>query len=162
MAVIQLRTRVRIHSTVIKSFDLPGGMVHEAVRKWGQEVKELAQITCPIDTGELRERHYSFVRQAPLGPECLVGATAPHALWVHEGTRVEDIGYIGPYGTFHKPISSTRPIQIGFTKRGGIKSYAPRMALRTGIFRVNVAGQEPQRWLANALAAVVHINRIGS
>ena len=107
-----VQVRVDLHQTAIRNFLYsPGGPVVRGVRGWAQEVRATAVVKAPKDTGELAGS--SSVEMNTL-PGLVVGVirfSAPHAMWVHEGT--------GVYGPRRRPITARGRVMRFRGRRGG-------------------------------------------
>lgn len=83
--------RVRVYDSRIQSMFAPGGDVWGFARKLGRETMITAQdappLGAPEDTGQLKLGIEFSVTPVPHGCITTVRSTAPHSLWVHEGTR---------------------------------------------------------------------------
>jgi HK97 gp10 family phage protein len=98
-------------------------------------VAAAAQRLAPVRTGTLRNSITATVIRN-FEPKGVVEATAPYALFVHNGT-----GIYGPRG---RPIVPVRARVLAFPGRDG------RM-----VFARSVRGQRPQPFLTNALHEVL-------
>ena len=138
--------RVVIHDSRIAELSLPGGDVYRFTSKLAKQTQAMARGICPVGgptagypPGYLYGKHYRRVIGLPKGCVGYVGNSAPHALWVHEGTT--------------GPIYPTRGqwLRVPSLRRTGRLRYT---------YRRSVAGQSAQPWLENAMVAVISANRL--
>jgi hypothetical protein len=135
------RIRVVIHDSRIQGMGMPGGDVWKFTRRLARETESVARGNCPFGgptagypPGTLFRAHYVSVTPLPHGCLGYVGNHAPHALWVHEGTRT--------------PITPTTSKWLKIPWGRG------------HVFRRAVRGQRSQPWLSNALHVVMGAHRL--
>lgn len=102
-----------------------------------RNVANRAKVLSPVRTGRLRGQITPTVVIEGGLPVGLVTASAPHSLFVHEGT--------GIYGPTGRPIVSKRP--------GGVLRFPGKGG--TVIFARSVKGSKPRKFLTEALPAAL-------
>lgn len=142
-----VQVRVDLHHAQIRNFlYAPSGPVSRGVRRWAQEVRQVAMSNTPKATGQLAS---SSAVEMNTHPGLVVGAItfrARHALWVHEGT-----GIYGPRG---RPIRARGRGLLKFPNRGG--AIGPRGGrVRPYVYVRSTRGQPGQPFLTYALYLVM-------
>lgn len=99
-------------------------------------VMRKAKRIAPVDTGLLAASIHRRPTFTVFGPSAVVGSNVNYAILVHEGT-----GIYGPRG---RPITAVRARAMRFTVKGG-----------KTVFAISVRGTRPNRFLKNALDAVL-------
>lgn len=139
--------RVDLHHAQIRNFLYsPSGPIVRGVRRWAQEVRQVAIVNAPKDTGQLAA---SSVVEMNTHPGFVVGVIsfrARHAIWVHEGT-----GIYGPRG---RPITARGRGMLRFpNRRGAVGSRGGQP--RPYVYVRSVRGQPGQPFLVYALYLVM-------
>lgn len=102
-----------------------------------RNVANRAKVLSPVKTGRLRGQIAPTVEVASGLPVGIVTASAPHSLFVHEGT--------GIYGPTGRPITSRRP--------GGLLRFP--VGGGTIVYAHSVKGTRPRPFLRDALPAAL-------
>lgn len=113
------RVRVRIHDRMIDEFTLPGGMVYTFMDQATDTVVTLAREYAPRRSGDLAASVYKAVTPLPRRHwQGTIGARAPYALFVHEGTTgpIYARPAFGPDGKVRlMPVGKTQGVITAFT-----------------------------------------------
>lgn len=129
------RVRVTVNQTAIQSIFLSGGDAFEYARRLGAETMEVAMLSCPFRSGELKNSH-GFTT-TPVGKykcQFTVHNDAEHAMYVHEGTLMV------------APITSTTPGKYMFLRPGPLYDVRKRLWVR---------GQSANPWMERSMEAVL-------
>jgi hypothetical protein len=142
---VAVSVRVDLHHAQIRNFLYsPGGPVVRGVRRWSREVRDVAIINAPKDTGELAGSSLVDMNTHPGFVVGVISFRARHAIWVHEGT-----GIYGPRG---RPIRRRGGGFMRFPNRNGV---GPRGRPRAFVYARSVRGQRGQPFLVYALYLVM-------
>lgn len=136
--------RVDLHRAQIHNFLYnPSGQVGRGVRRWSEQVRSLAVARAPKASGRLTSSSSVTMNTHPGLVVGVVEFSAPHALWVHEGT-----GIFGPRG---------RPIRARAGRVMRFPTGAGGRARRRGAFTYTreVKGQRPRPYLVSALRLIM-------
>ena len=133
--------RVTVHYSTINSLFQAQGPANRWTQRSAERIAAEGRRTAPSRTNQLRQSHfYKPGRPAPYKSGWIVGASAPHAAFVHEGTGVRGAGR----GGSGRVIASPRGKRMGPIMDG----VGPRF-IRYSL------GQSPQPWLEIAAARVM-------
>lgn len=125
--------------------------VGEYGNRMGRQIRDLAINLAPRRSGELKasHRYAGFLKRGPYKVGTRVVNTAPHALYVHEGTR-------GPI--FPRPprlylvvprSADSMPFRTAMTVGQNVRGKIVRGKSPNGYYR-HVRGQAANPWLAEA------------
>jgi hypothetical protein len=141
---VAVSVRVDLHQAALFQFKYgPGGPIVRAASRWSQEVRAIATVIAPKDTGHLAGSSSVTVKTHPGFVVGEISFQARHALWVHEGT-----GIYGPRG---------RPIR---PRVGKVMRFAAPPRLRGAskggfVYARSVRGQRARPFLLTALRLVM-------
>lgn len=131
--------RLVVYDTLIARMSLPGGAIFRWTRRRRELVEHLSIAFAPMRSGELKASINGTYNPRPgrFQVRMEVRASAPHALWVHEGTR-------------------------GLDGRARIKPHPPNKYLRLSpgnghptLYRKSVRGQKANPFMRRALTQVM-------
>jgi hypothetical protein len=137
--------RVDLHSGEIYRFLYsPSGQVVRGVRRWTQQVRTLAVLRVPKNSGQLAGSSTVEMNTHPGFVVGVITFSARHALWVHQGT-----GIYGPRGRpIRKPGGGLMKFPTGARGAGPARG-------RPFTYTRSVRGQRPQPFLVSALSLVM-------
>jgi hypothetical protein len=132
--------RVDLHQAELARFKYsPSGPIFRKVFLWSAEVRAVATVLAPKQTGQLAGSNHVQMNTHAGFVVGEVSFTARHALWVHEGT--------GIYGSRRRPIRA----------HGKAMKFPGRVPGRRGgfIYARTVSGQRGKPFLVMALRLVM-------
>lgn len=130
-------------------------MFQDAAVQWaesmGRRVVNEAKARAPVDNGRLRSSIAYTIELTPTTCVLKVGSDVPYARYVEEGTGIFGPKHRRIYPTTKQALKFPTPHARGPHQRGARR---PRQADRGFLIRRSVAGQPPNPYLKDALAAV--------
>lgn len=139
------------HVVTINEFNISGLVkadVGEYGNRMGRQITGLARGIAPRRSGQLAasHRYRGFLYRGRYKVGTRVENTAPHALWVHEGTQ----GPITPKTGEFLIVPKTRGVRpLGTVMATNVRGQAVRAKSPFGLHR-SVRGQAAQPWLREA------------
>lgn len=130
------------------------GLVQEDVGRYGNDmgrrIMGVARGTAPRRTGQLAasHRYRGFLYRGRYKVGTRVENTAPHALWVHDGTTGPILPKSGKYLIVPKSRGAV-PVRGAIAMTRNLRGDAVRAKSPYGLHR-SVAGQRSQPWLREA------------